>query len=441
MIQVKEYILKSKDTPLLSFVYRRDTRRSDEKAYSVEVQNIYDVNVHLLPKGLLLSKGDKVFQDDFYDWLTKRKTPVGRTNARKITEFLGDINNPLRYIQITRGLSLNDAFWVVEAGDPATWTACNLYTNPFSELLERIAFEGEILGVKGIANDNKRLQSPEPTTNGMLRKSWYRNSAGEIILRKAEEKDKIKPDGRSVVLMEYYAMQLAEAMGLPHVKYSLANYARKTGTGWKEDIVCECPLFTSEDIGFVPSEALLHEWYSELTNHILDTKEFHKEFAGMFGFDFYSDMMIYDALILNLDRHLGNFGYLIDNNTGEYLDPAPLFDNGNSLLATSFHNMTESYVSMVLNHPLIQQRGKFLTYKDAIDTFAGQRHKSLPQELKSFSFKQPDNPKLQIPTESLKAMDAAVRIQLEKIRESLEKDHIENQYILDNSCYDDWGDR
>lgn len=416
MIQVKEYILKSKDTPLLSFVYRRDTKRSDEKAYSVEVQNIYDVNAHLLPKGLLLSEGDKAFQNDFYDWLTKRKTPVGRTNARKITEFLGDINNPLRYIQITRGLSLNDAFWVVEAGDPATWAACNLYTNPFSELLERIAFEGEILGVKGIANDNERLQSPEPTTNGMLRKSWFRNRAGEIILRKAEEKDKIKPDGRSVVLMEYYAMQLAEAMGLPHVKYSLANYARKTGTGWKEDVVCECPLFTSEDIGFVPAEALLQEWYY---SYNLKSVEFHKQLAKNFGEDFYADMMIFDALIYNLDRHIGNFGYLIDNNTGEYLGPAPLFDNGNSLLATAFHNMTPSAIRSYLENPFTPQHSKYLQHPEQIQTFALKRHHPLLHALSDFEFQQPEDKKLQIDPVSIDAMNTAVQIQAQRILRTL----------------------
>ena len=43
-------------------------------------------------------------------------------------------------------------------------------------------------------------------------------------------------------------------------------------------------------------------------------------------------MMVFDSLIINRDRHLGNFGMLVDNNTGEYLRPALLFDNGCSFL-------------------------------------------------------------------------------------------------------------
>ena len=56
-----------------------------------------------------------------------------------------------------------------------------------------------------------------------------------------------------------------------------------------------------------------------------------EQLNDLFG-DAYSDMMVFDSIIINRDRHLGNFGMLVDNNTGEYLKPAPIFDNGYSLL-------------------------------------------------------------------------------------------------------------
>lgn len=43
-------------------------------------------------------------------------------------------------------------------------------------------------------------------------------------------------------------------------------------------------------------------------------------------------MLVFDVIILNEDRHLGNFGLLIDNQTNEIIAPAPIFDNGLSLL-------------------------------------------------------------------------------------------------------------
>ena len=43
-------------------------------------------------------------------------------------------------------------------------------------------------------------------------------------------------------------------------------------------------------------------------------------------------MLVFDAVILNEDRHFGNFGVLRDNRSGEIISPAPVFDNGLSLL-------------------------------------------------------------------------------------------------------------
>jgi hypothetical protein len=42
--------------------------------------------------------------------------------------------------------------------------------------------------------------------------------------------------------------------------------------------------------------------------------------------------MLFDALILNTDRHLGNFGMLIDNESQKLIKAAPIFDNGLSFL-------------------------------------------------------------------------------------------------------------
>lgn len=43
-------------------------------------------------------------------------------------------------------------------------------------------------------------------------------------------------------------------------------------------------------------------------------------------------MLVFDAVILNEDRHFGNFGLLVDSHTNKIIAPAPIFDNGYSLL-------------------------------------------------------------------------------------------------------------
>ena len=49
----------------------------------------------------------------------------------------------MTYVDMTRALSLNDAYWITAADDSVSWEACNLYDNPFSERVAAIAFNGE----------------------------------------------------------------------------------------------------------------------------------------------------------------------------------------------------------------------------------------------------------------------------------------------------------
>ena len=43
-------------------------------------------------------------------------------------------------------------------------------------------------------------------------------------------------------------------------------------------------------------------------------------------------MLVFDALTLNVDRHAGNYGVIVDNRTGEVISFAPLFDHNLALL-------------------------------------------------------------------------------------------------------------
>lgn len=42
--------------------------------------------------------------------------------------------------------------------------------------------------------------------------------------------------------------------------------------------------------------------------------------------DALEDMLVFDAIICNTDRHYGNFGVLVDNKSNTIAAPAPLFD-------------------------------------------------------------------------------------------------------------------
>ena len=47
--------------------------------------------------------------------------------------------------------------------------------------------------------------------------------------------------------------------------------------------------------------------------------------------DAFRRMVVLDALIINNDRHIGNYGFVIDNATQKILRMAPVFDHNRSL--------------------------------------------------------------------------------------------------------------
>ena len=59
---------------------------------------------------------------------------------------------------------------------------------------------------------------------------------------------------------------------------------------------------------------------------------FLKYFESIGSGDAFRRMCILDALILNTDRHSGNFGVLYQNDTMQVQKMAPVFDNNRSLL-------------------------------------------------------------------------------------------------------------
>ena len=48
--------------------------------------------------------------------------------------------------------------------------------------------------------------------------------------------------------------------------------------------------------------------------------------------DDFRRMIVLDALILNTDRHMGNYGFMVDNDTMQIKRMAPMFDHNQALL-------------------------------------------------------------------------------------------------------------
>ena len=183
------------------------------------------------------------------------------------------------------------------------WKDCNLYDNEFSNAIALTAFNGMGSSIERL----DWISSPEFSTNGMLAKCWRRID-GKVCLFKSGTEGAANTGFEPY--SEYYASQIAAAMGLNHVEYSLNKF--------KGYLCSTCNIFTSDKFGYLPAGRILS----------VDEALNDERFANIFFFD---------ALIFNADRHLGNFGYLVDNDKNEIVGVAPIFDNGYGLFSLALY--------------------------------------------------------------------------------------------------------
>lgn len=290
-------VLRHRDRELLRFEW-------------VEPQGVRVVSVNEAERRFLPLEMHGVANDEtLWTWLARRTVPRNRRNIEELMARIGlSSRNVKGIIELCRGLSLNDVYWVVPDGCEDSWKDFNLYENDFSNAIAQMAFSGV-----GPDFREQWTSSPEFTTNGMLAKCWRRID-GNVLLYKSGTEGASNTGFEPY--SEFYASQIAEAMGLGHVAYGLSRF--------KGRLCSTCPLFTSDRYGYVPAGRVVSR-----DEALADPR--------------FADIFFFDAVIFNTDRHMGNFGYLVDNDTNEIVGAAPIFDNGYGLFSLALDRRGDSH--------------------------------------------------------------------------------------------------
>ena len=282
-------------------------------------------------------------------WLKSRIIPKNREFVYSFLEKNGLSHNDIKGIlQTYKGLSLNDSYWIVE-DDNERFEDYNLYEHDFLKALSLLAYTGY-----GSSPAKGFISSPEFTTSGMLRKGWRRLN-GKILLYKGGTSG--ASNAGNEPYSEYYASQIARKMELNHVDYSLAK--------WKGCICSVCELFTDIDHSYVPI-------YRFVKDYSLRTVSDYIRSLGKDYYDKFVDMLIFDALIYNEDRHFGNFGLIVDNKTNMPCSFAPLFDNGLSL----FNYATDEKLENIEEYAKTRSSAYGVPFENIIKEFIAPRHKN-----------------------------------------------------------------
>ena len=233
-------------------------------------------------------------------WVANRSSAKHRAHVEKILEMCGG-KTKSGFIALTHCLSLTDTLWVKSDRESVTWKDVNLYENNFDEVVSKLSFDGN--GLFGI---QMSTTSPELTTDGAYDKCWLNEKDGIHLIKTGSEGARntgLEPYG------EVLASQVFEKL-CKSVKYSLRKFDGR--------VVSDCKIFTSQEFGYRPISMFYKD---KLT--LPKLLEIYRDFGCE---DDFRRMVVADCITLNCDRHFGNFGFMVNNDTFERTVLNPCFD-------------------------------------------------------------------------------------------------------------------
>lgn len=244
-------------------------------------------------------------------WWKGRGIPASRDGLKDALDAL-DICGAGVLVEKCFGLSLSDQYWVCPEGVAICWKDINFFQNEFSEDV------GDILFGTCLDKENPNLMSPDNTSDGWLKKKW-KIKDGTRSLVKA---------GSGTVRQEAYnevvATLLCEVLNIPHIPYYLITV--------EDAPCCICNNFINQHTELVSAWAVMQTMKKPNHHSVYQHYLSCCEQLGVGGIEHtINQMIVLDYLMMNEDRHQGNFGLIRNAETLEWVSAAPIFDTGSAL--------------------------------------------------------------------------------------------------------------
>lgn len=239
----------------------------DMPVYDIEAEKV--INFNLLPGLMKQNPCNRSFKN----WLRLRYSSDTNAIARQLKGIIFGQGNRITIDKSTRALSLYDCYWLADSNTLNTFSSVSPYYNNFWTGIGN--YMGESI--------------PTLYVNGYLSKYW----ANSEWLIKCKD------------LIEIECSNLCRLAGIKCAEvYRFEGDSIKVKNITSTDLMLEQADMSGK---FDP------DYYTDM--NILKA----------FGIDGFN-MLLIDAIFANGDRHLGNFGWLRNANTGAYVCMAPLYD-------------------------------------------------------------------------------------------------------------------
>lgn len=304
-------ILMNKNVEVLMAEYNEASKFFD-RIY--EVENI-DYAPYILKSFYMEDDiNDTPFRTNLSAWFKGRGIPAWRDKLDLLLHRL-NITAPYELLDKAHGLSLTDQYWLKPYASNISYDDVNFFANDFdyAEFLEA-----------SFATNSKRviketsLKTPNNTTDGMLKKAWIIEGGVRYLLKGGYKNEILQP------FNEALASEICARLGFSHVEYTIAVY--------KDMVVSKCPCFITKDTELITCYQIRNDMkrYDSLQDYEEYIKKLEEHNINN-AREKVENMYILDYIIMNEDRHLNNFGIIRDVNTLNWVDVAPIFDNGQSL--------------------------------------------------------------------------------------------------------------
>lgn len=244
-------------------------------------------------------------QTAIMSFFSNRVLNINRENAKVILNSLNisqksDFETNSKIILLCKALSVCDDYWITQNPNEK-WEDVNLKSNPLHETIANIALTGKSLTVTG------KIRTPELTGQGAYAKAWERVN-GKLYLQKASTMAGHESE------IEVSVSNILDCTNVPHVKYS---FIEKEGRR-----IAVCENISSDELSLVSAEDFYGYCNRLNLNFLNEVKKINE--------NLFFQTIVVDYLISNSDRHGGNWGFFMNNFSGQIEDMHPLFDHNNA---------------------------------------------------------------------------------------------------------------
>jgi hypothetical protein len=276
--------------------------------------NIYDIyDKAQIPFGVHVDNVHGKFRE-LNLWWNSRALPEQRLRfSNSLLKY--DIHNSKELLAKGLGLSLTDQYWIKPYNQELLWKDVNYFANEYSNKLGLMFLKNDV----DVDLQQEDFLTPDTSVGGNLEKRWEKRSGISYLLKSGSGFSQQEPINEAFISLIYKTIDT-----IPFVEYEIERQGNY--------FLSVCKDFITSDTEFIPAYFVINEEKKKNDISYLEQyKNICKE-KGLENIDVFLDTMLtIDYIVANQDRHLNNLGIIRDANTLEWISPAPVFDNGNSL--------------------------------------------------------------------------------------------------------------